>query len=103
MATKLPFKLPFGKDKRDGAVSVGPTPAKAKKSGAAGGLPLIGGLQSAQQLQILIGGLVFMLILSVIVVVVDARQGTFSTAYIASVGKIRMLSQRIAKAAQLAS
>ena len=33
----------------------------------------------------------------------DARQGTFGTIYIATVGKIRMLSQRLAKAAQQAS
>jgi twitching motility protein PilJ len=103
MALKLgSFKLPFGK--RDGAPSVGPTPAKPAKRGApAGGLPLIGHLQSGQQLQILIGGLVFVLVLSAIVVVIDARQGTFGTIYVASVGKIRMLSQRLAKAAQLAS
>src|SRR6185436_7883373 len=34
---------------------------------------------------------------------VDTRQGTFGTIYIATVGKIRMLSQRLAKAAQQAS
>jgi twitching motility protein PilJ len=33
----------------------------------------------------------------------DARQATFGTIYIATVGKIRMLSQRLAKAAQQAS
>ena len=33
----------------------------------------------------------------------DARQSTFGTMYIATVGKIRMLSQRLAKAAQQAS
>jgi len=37
------------------------------------------------------------------VVAVDTRQGTFGTIYIATVGKIRMLSQRVAKAAQQAS
>ena len=35
--------------------------------------------------------------------VYDARQATFGTMYIATVGKIRMLSQRLAKAAQQAS
>ena len=65
-------------------------------------LPL-GKLSSAQQLQYLIGALIFVLALSAVVVVVDARQGSFGTIYIASVGKIRMLSQRLAKAAQLAS
>src|SRR6267378_1265196 len=37
------------------------------------------------------------------VVVFDARQATFNTVYVAAVGKIRMLSQRLAKAAQQAS
>jgi twitching motility protein PilJ len=37
------------------------------------------------------------------IVVMDARQATFNTLYVSSVGKIRMLSQRLAKAAQQAS
>ncbi|HEX6268275.1 MAG TPA: methyl-accepting chemotaxis protein, partial [Burkholderiales bacterium] len=37
------------------------------------------------------------------IVAIDTRQGTFNTLYIATVGKIRMLSQRLAKAAQQAS
>src|SRR5438045_3058883 len=37
------------------------------------------------------------------IVVYDARQATFNTLYVAAVGKIRMLSQRLAKAAQQAS
>ncbi|HYL88812.1 MAG TPA: methyl-accepting chemotaxis protein [Burkholderiales bacterium] len=36
-------------------------------------------------------------------VVYDAREATFNTLYVAAVGKIRMLSQRLAKAAQQAS
>jgi twitching motility protein PilJ len=36
-------------------------------------------------------------------VVYDTRQGTFGTLYIASVGKLQMLSQRLAKAAQQSS
>src|SRR6185369_16559775 len=100
MAMKI--KLPFGK--RGDAASVAPTPAKARKPKAPeGGLPLIGQLPSTRQLQILIGALVVLLAIAAVVVVVDARQGTFGTVYIASAGKIRMLSQRLAKAAQLAS
>src|ERR687887_1207299 len=38
-----------------------------------------------------------------LIVVYDARQATFNTLYVAAVGKIRMLSQRLAKAAQQAS
>ena len=55
------------------------------------------------KLQILIGALVLLLALDAAVVWYDARQGTFGTLYIATVGKIRMLSQRLAKAAQQAS
>ena len=101
MALKLgSLRLPFGKR--------GGNPEKSKIRAAApdappAGLPLLGRLRSAQQLQILIGILVFVLLASVVVVVIDARQGTFGTAYVAAVGKIRMLSQRLAKAAQLAS
>jgi len=46
---------------------------------------------------------VFFLLVDAAVVWFDARQSTFGTIYIATVGKIRMLSQRLAKAAQQAS
>src|SRR5688500_16246565 len=55
------------------------------------------------KLQVLIGVLVLLLALDAAVVWLDARQGTFGTLYVATVGKIRMLSQRLAKAAQQAS
>ena len=55
------------------------------------------------KLQVLIGALVLLLAVDAAVVWYDARQGTFGTIYIATVGKIRMLSQRLAKAAQQAS
>ncbi|MGB3935382.1 MAG: methyl-accepting chemotaxis protein [Burkholderiales bacterium] len=99
----LKMKRPLGKD---GGAPAGPAaaPAAAKSAGAAsGGLPLIGHLPSTRQLQILTGALVILLATAAVVVAIDARQGTFGTAYVASVGKIRMLSQRLAKAAQLAS
>jgi twitching motility protein PilJ len=66
-------------------------------------LPLLGKLPSGRQLQILTGALVFFLLVDAAVVWFDARQSTFNTIYIATVGKIRMLSQRLAKAAQQAS
>ena len=66
-------------------------------------LPFIGRLASGRQLQVLIGLLVVLLAIDAAVVAVDTRQGTFGTIYIATVGKIRMLSQRLAKAAQQAS
>ncbi len=68
-----------------------------------GRLPLLGRLPSGRQLQILTGALVFFLLVDAAVVWLDARQSTFGTMYIATVGKIRMLSQRLAKAAQQAS
>jgi len=100
MAMKI--KLPFGKAaaSRSGAR---PTAAAAAAPGTSGGLPLIGHLRTGLQLQILGGLMAFILVVAAIVVVTDTRQGTFGTIYVASVGKIRMLSQRLAKAAQLAS
>jgi twitching motility protein PilJ len=58
---------------------------------------------SGRKLQILIGLLVSLLLVDAAVVWLDTRQSTFGTIYIATVGKIRMLSQRLAKAAQQAS
>jgi twitching motility protein PilJ len=89
-ALKLPFS---GRGSEPGAAA----PA------AAGGLPLIGGLPFARQLQVLIGVLGLLLALIAAVVIYDTRQGTFATIYIATAGKLQMLSQRLAKAAQQAS
>jgi twitching motility protein PilJ len=55
------------------------------------------------KLQVLIAALVVLLAIDGVVVWLDARQSTFGTIYIATVGKIQMLSQRLAKAAQQAS
>ena len=68
-----------------------------------GSLPLIGRLPSGKQLQVLIGALVLLLALDAAIVTYDVRQGSVGTMYIATVGKLRMLSQRLAKAAQQAS
>jgi twitching motility protein PilJ len=89
-ALKLPF---FGRD-----------PGTEKRAAAGrGSLPLIGRLTTNRQLQILTVALVLLLAIDAVIVTVDARQGTFNAIYIATVGKIRMLSQRLAKAAQQAS
>ena len=56
-----------------------------------------------RRLQLLIGALVVLLAAIAAVVVLDTRQGTFGTIYIASTGKLQTLSQRLAKAAQQAS
>ena len=66
-------------------------------------LNLFGKLSTGRRLQILIGLLVALLAIDGAVVWFDARQATFGTIYIATAGKIRMLSQRLAKAAQQAS
>jgi twitching motility protein PilJ len=66
-------------------------------------IKIIGKLATGRQLPILIGLLVSLLLVDGAVVWLDARQSTFGTIYIATVGKIRMLSQRLAKAAQQAS
>jgi twitching motility protein PilJ len=58
---------------------------------------------TGRRLQTLIGLLVLLLLIDAVVVWQDARQSTFNTLYIATSGKIRMLSQRLAKAAQQAS
>lgn len=66
-------------------------------------LPLLGKLAIGKQLQILTAVLVLLLLVDGAIVYLDARQATNSTAYIATVGRVRMLSQRLAKAAQQAS
>jgi twitching motility protein PilJ len=68
-----------------------------------GGIPLIGKLPLARQLRALLTLLVLLLIAAGALVAWDAREGTIGTIYIETVGKIRMLSQRLAKAAQQAS
>jgi len=103
MAFKLgALKLPFFGRGGDAESATAGVAAGAEAAGA-GGLPLIGRLPIGKQLQILIGALALLLAIIAGIVVVDARQGTFSTIYIASVGKLQTLSQRLAKAAQQAS
>jgi twitching motility protein PilJ len=92
-ALKLPFIGRRAEADEDEA------PAQASQKRAAPG----GGMATGRKLQILIGLLVVLLAIDGFVVFLDARQGAFGTLYIASVGKIRMLSQRLAKAAQQAS
>jgi twitching motility protein PilJ len=77
--------------------------AAAAEAPRAGGLPLIGRLPFRQQVAILFSALVALLAVDGAVVLYDARQSTIGTFYIATVGKIQMLSQRLAKAAQQAS
>src|SRR5688500_11046748 len=99
MAFKLALRLPFvGREAAAGSAR----PAQ-KASFLARPLPLIGRLAIGRQLQLLTVVLVALLAVDAAIVALDTRQGTFNTLYIATVGKIRMLSQRLAKAAQQAS
>jgi twitching motility protein PilJ len=106
MAIKLGvLKLPFagrGDTETDEPAASAP-PVRSGSSWLSRPLPLIGRLSTGRQLQLLIIALVALLVLDAGVVAYDTREGTFGTVYIATVGKIRMLSQRLAKAAQQAS
>ena len=96
------IKLPFlGRNGADAAETA--PKAATPQSRPASRLPLIGRLATGRQLQILTILLVLLLAVDAAVVAIDTRQGTIGTIYIATVGKIRMLSQRLAKAAQQAS
>ncbi|OGA59717.1 MAG: chemotaxis protein [Betaproteobacteria bacterium RIFCSPLOWO2_12_FULL_65_14] len=102
MAFKLALRLPFvGRDADAEPESV--TRAPASTGFFARPLWLIGRLPIGRQLQLLTALLIVLLAVDAAIVAVDTRQGTFGTIYIATVGKIRMLSQRLAKAAQQAS
>jgi twitching motility protein PilJ len=57
----------------------------------------------SRKLKVLIATLLMLVLALAALVTYDLRQATFGTLYIATVGKIRMLSQRLAKAAQQAS
>src|SRR5882672_4027846 len=102
MAFKFALKLPFlgrGEAAREAVPQRRPAPGGI----LAVPLPLIRRLTVGRQLQLLTGLLVILLLIDAVIVVMDARQATFNSLYIATVGKIRMLSQRLAKAAQQAS
>ena len=94
MGNRLEFlKMPFvGRDAAasGGDVTIGKVAGAARRTGG-------------RRLQLLVLLLAVLLALDAAVVVYDARQATFDTLYVATVGKLRMLSQRLAKAAQQAS
>src|SRR2546421_4803433 len=86
------FKMPF----------MARTPA-VEPSAAAGAVGWTARLRQGGKLPVLASLLVLVIVVDAGIVVYDARQATFNTLYVAAVGKIRMLSQRLAKAAQQAS
>ena len=102
MAMKLALKLPFVGRRRAPLAAAQAEPVRSR-SWLARPLPLIGRLSTGKQLQILTTALVAFLVIDAAVVAYDTRQGTFATLYVSTVGKIRMLSQRLAKAAQQSS
>ena len=63
------------------------------------GLALLSGLAVNTQLAILIGLLVGCLAVDAVLVHLESQQSTYATTYIARAGKLRTLSQRLAKAA----
>jgi twitching motility protein PilJ len=65
-------------------------------------LPLIGDKPVAQQLQSLGTLFMFFLVVTAFVAFMDSRTATHGTAYTSAAGQMRMLSQSIAKAVQLA-
>jgi twitching motility protein PilJ len=72
--------------------------AAAKPAATAAAAPSTG-----RRLKLLAALLALLMVANGAIVVYDARHATFNTLYVAAVGKIRMLSQRLAKAAQQAS
>ena len=76
----------------------------AEASGSGGSVGLLSRMRiRGRRLPLLVVLLALVVLLDAAVVVYDAREATFHTAYVAAVGKLRMLSQRLAKAAQQAS
>src|SRR5919197_864554 len=80
-------------------------PFVARGGGAAAATPVAAPAPSSggRKLKFLVLLLALVMLANGLIVVYDARQATFNTVYVAAVGKIRMLSQRLAKAAQQAS
>src|SRR5437868_204527 len=88
-------KMPFvARDAAVEASGAGSSPGRRQRLGLR---------MRGRRLPLLAGLLALLILIDAGVVVFDARQATFNTVYVAAVGKIRMLSQRLAKAAQQAS
>jgi len=78
----------------------------AEPTGSAGSVGWIARLKErlgGRKLPLLVGLLAVLIALDAGVIIYDAREATFNTLYVSAVGKLRMLSQRLAKAAQQAS
>jgi len=75
-------------------------PVAARKSGF--GIGFLSQYSVTKQLQILGGILLLMMLIIAYVIYHDNRESTYGSAYIATAGEMRMLSQRLAKASSLA-
>jgi twitching motility protein PilJ len=89
------FKMPF--------VARTPAAEPSMSGGTVGWRKRLGQAFAGRKLPALAALLVVVILIDAAIVVYDAREATFNTLYVAAVGKIRMLSQRLAKAAQQAS
>src|SRR3954466_11422764 len=89
------FKMPF--------MARTPAAEPSVAGGSVGRLARLRGAFAGRKLPFLAALLAVVILVDAAIVVYDARQATFNTLYVAAVGKIRMLSQRLAKAAQQAS
>src|SRR6185436_12278156 len=89
------FKMPF--------MARTPAVEPSGAGGSVGRLARVRGAFAGRRLPFLAALLAVLILLDAGIVVYDAREATFNTVYVAAVGKIRMLSQRLAKAAQQAS
>lgn len=114
MAFKLNLpKLSFGKQKpaldsdmtispdHPPAAVTKPAPKKAARNGGKAGA-LFAGKTVIQQMKMLGGGLVVLLLVIATLVSQDIRSSAHGTAYLSAAGEMRMLSQRLAKASSLA-
>src|SRR3954466_7297343 len=89
------FKMPF--------MARTPAAEPSVAGGSVGWRARLGGAFGSRKLPFLAALLAVVILVDAAIVVYDAREATFNTLYVAAVGKIRMLSQRLAKAAQQAS
>jgi len=111
MAFKLPIAIGGKKASTDNKTPGSP-PAPSKNTGQRGAqaagrsevspLPVIGKLPVSAQLKVLLVGLGMLLAIASLVIFADYRAATNGTAYVATAGQMRMLSQRVPKSTQAA-
>ncbi len=102
---KLPNFLSGGKDAPDQTISAATVMDDAPsvdKQKTGGGLGILGQYSVTKQMQILGGILVLLMATVAAVIYHDNRESAYGSAYIATAGEMRMLSQRLAKGSALA-